>query len=129
MSNLLTWRFWFDLRPGILTPVPQKIFLIFVITLIFFTIIFGVVKKIKSKGLYSKQWKGLHSFSLINSVIGLLLMFFNYEAVPFLTSRFWYLLWFIGLIVWLFYIIKAAAGIPEKKQQLEKEKEFKKYIP
>ncbi|MEK7203042.1 MAG: hypothetical protein AAB653_01880 [Patescibacteria group bacterium] len=129
MSNLLSWNFWFNLRPGALTLLPQKIFLIFVIALIFFTALFSYIKAVKNKGLYVKLWGKLYFFSLVNSIIGLLMMFFNYEMAPFLTMRFWYLLWFIGSVVWLFYIIKEIMKIPEKKQQLKKEKEFKKYIP
>ncbi|MBU2081352.1 hypothetical protein KJ962_01410 [Patescibacteria group bacterium] len=129
MSNLLTLKFWFNLRPDVLTPLMQKIFLAMIIVSIIFTILFGYMKILKNKGLYSKMWEQLYYFSLINSVIGLILMFLNYEMVPFLTARFWYLLWFVVLVVWLFCIIKNAMKIPKKRQQLEKEKEFNKYIP
>mgnify|MGYP001600593951 FL=1 len=100
-----------------------------IIVLILFTIIFGYMKILKKKGLYSKMWDQLYYFSFINCVIGLILMFLNYEMVPFLTARFWYLLWFVVLVVWLFCIIKNAMKIPKKRQQLEKEREFNKYIP
>ncbi|MFH1232529.1 MAG: hypothetical protein V1651_01535 [Patescibacteria group bacterium] len=129
MSNLLTLKFWFNLRPDVLTPLMQKIFLAMIIVSIIFTILFGYMKILKNKGLYSKMWEQLYYFSLINSVIGLILMFLNYEMVPFLTARFWYLLWFVVLVVWLFCIIKNAMKVPKKRQQLEKEKEFNKYIP
>ncbi|MBU2250017.1 MAG: hypothetical protein ABIJ83_04800 [Patescibacteria group bacterium] len=129
MSNLLTLKFWFNLRPDVLTPLMQKIFLAMIIVSIIFTILFGYMKILKKKGLYSKMWDQLYYFSFINCVIGLILMFLNYEMVPFLTARFWYLLWFVVLVVWLFCIIKNAMKIPKKRQQLEKEKEFNKYIP
>ena len=129
MRNLLTLKFWFNLRPDVLTPLAQKIFLVMIIVLILFTIIFGYMKILKKKGLYSKMWDQLYYFSFINCVIGLILMFLNYEMVPFLTARFWYLLWFVVLVVWLFCIIKNAMKIPKKRQQLEKEREFNKYIP
>ncbi|MEK7557748.1 MAG: hypothetical protein AAB530_00885 [Patescibacteria group bacterium] len=129
MRNLLTLKFWFNLRPDVLTPLAQKIFLAMIIVLILFTIIFGYMKILKKKGLYSKMWDQLYYFSFINCVIGLILMFLNYEMVPFLTARFWYLLWFVVLVVWLFCIIKNAMKIPKKRQQLEKEREFNKYIP
>ncbi|MDO9399299.1 MAG: hypothetical protein Q7T79_01245 [bacterium] len=129
MGNLLTLKFWFNLRPDVLTPLAQKIFLVMIIALIFFTIIFGYMKMLKKKGLYSKMWGQLYYFSLINGVIGLLSLFLNHEMVPFLTARFWYLLWLVVLVVWLFCIIKEAMKIPKKRQQLEKEKEFNRYIP
>ena len=68
-------------------------------------------------------------FNLIFVIIGLFLTFFNYEMVPFLSARFWFLLWGIGILVWLFFIYKMIIKIPQKKALLEKEREFKKYVP
>ena len=62
-------------------------------------------------------------------MIGLLLTFFNYEMVPFLSARFWLLLWAAGMVVWLAFIIGLVVKIPQRKVLLEKEKEFKKYVP
>lgn len=79
--------------------------------------------------MYSSFWSGLYTFFLTNTIIGLLLTFFNYEMVPFLSARFWFLLWVISMLVWLYFIYRVAAKIPAKRAQMEKEKEFRKYIP
>lgn len=129
MKNLSSLKFWFDLRPDALSLLSQKIFLVLIVVLIFSVIVFGYIKSLKKKNLYTKIFDKLYYFSLVNGVIGLLLMFFNYEMVPFLTARFWYLLWFIILVVWLFFIIKSVIKIPQKQQQIEKEKKFNQYIP
>lgn len=129
MGNFLTWNFWFSARPGALIGSSLQIVLGFIILLIILSIISGVIRKRWSKGLYSSFWSGLHTFFWVDAVIGLLLTFFNYEMVPFLSARFWFLLWVIGMLVWLFFIYRIAVKIPEKKARLEKEKEFNKYIP
>ena len=65
----------------------------------------------------------------MNFFVGLILLFFSHELIPFLSARFWFLLWGLGIAVWLVFIFKALVAIPKKKKQIEKEREYKKYIP
>lgn len=129
MGNFLTLDFWFGARPGVFIDSLFKIILGFTFLLIILSVIGGIIKKKRSKSLYSSFWSSLYVFFLINAIIGLLLAFFNYEMVPFLSSRFWFALWAVSMLIWLFFIYKIAIKIPGKRQQLEKEKEFKKYLP
>lgn len=129
MGNFLTWNFWFNLRPGSFLGSSLKIILAFIILLIILTVVAGFGKRKWAKSLYANLWSGLYYWFLANAVIGLVLLFFNYEMVPFLSARFWLLIWALGFLVWLAFIIKLAVKIPQKKVQLEKEKEFRKYIP
>ncbi len=129
MGNFLKLDFWFGLRPGAFIGSSLRLILGFIALLIILTIIASIGRKKWSKSLYAGFWQNLYYFLFTNSVIGLVLTFFNYEMVPFLSARFWFLLWAAGMVVWLFFIYKIIIKIPQKKQQLEKEKEFKKYIP
>ncbi|MDD4271253.1 MAG: hypothetical protein PHF50_00420 [Patescibacteria group bacterium] len=129
MGNFLTWNFWFSARPGAFTDLSLKMVLGFIFLLIILSIASGVIKKRWLKSLYFSFWSGLYTFFITNAIIGLVLTFFNYEMVPFLSARFWFLFWAIGMLVWLVFICRLAIKIPEKKAQMEKEKEFKKYIP
>lgn len=127
MTNLLTWRFWFTLRPESLLPLTQKIFIglliIFALTAFFIALI-----KRKS-GIYRGLFKSLYSFFLSNALIGFILFFFDYEIIPFFSARFWLALWFLVMLVWLFFIIKKLKSIPAQKKQDEEKKELKKYLP
>jgi len=129
MGNFLTLNFWFSLRPGAFIGSSLKIVLGFILLLIILAVIAGIGKKRWAKSLYAGLWSGLYNFFLTNAIVGLILTFFNYEMVPFLSARFWFLLWAIVLIAWLVFIYRAVAKIPQKKARLEKEREFKKYIP
>ncbi|MDD5031557.1 MAG: hypothetical protein PHR36_00750 [Patescibacteria group bacterium] len=128
MGNLLSLKFWFNLRPDALLPVYQKIFIFFVLALIVFFLFCRFFAK-RKRGLYTSFWRRLESFSLANTFIGLILLFFNYEFVPFLSARFWFLLWAIFMLTWLVFIAKSLLKIPENKKKLEEEREYKKYIP
>jgi len=128
MGNLLSLKFWFNLRPGALLPIYQKTFVIFVLALIIFFLFCRLLTG-RKRGLYTSFWRRLQSFSLANAFIGLILLFFSYELIPFLSSRFWLLLWAALMLSWLVFVAKSLLAIPEKKKKLEEEKEYKKYIP
>jgi len=128
MGNFLSLGFWLNLRPGSLEPIYQKYFIGFILFLFIITFVFWLAK-FRKKNLYTAFRKKLYSFSLINAFIGLVLLFFNYELIPFLSARFWFLLWAAGIIVWLFFIFKILAIIPKQKKLLKEEREYKKYIP
>jgi len=127
MNNLLTWNFWFNLNPGDLISSTQNIFIGFIVALAILALLIAIIKQKKStyKGFFNR----LYGFCLSNSLIGLLLLFFDYEAVPFFSARFWLALWAIEMLIWAIFIIKKLKNIPKRKRQLEAEKEMKKYLP
>ena len=129
MNNLLSLEFWLNFKPGALAPTNQKIFIAFVVSLIILTITFGFIQIRNKKNLYARFWRSLYYFCLTNAIIGLVLLFFTYELVPFLSARFLFLLWGAGIIVWLVFIVRILIKIPGRKKELEKKKEFKKYVP
>lgn len=127
MQNLLTWRFWFNLRPEPLLPLFTKIFIAWLVLLLILTI-FTAIKQ-NRKSLYKHFWKKSYAFAVGNLIIGAVLFFFSYERAAFLSARFWLALWLITMLWWLWPIIKSYRLIPLKKKQREQEQEFKKYLP
>jgi len=127
MNNLLTWRFWFTIRPESLLPLAQKCFIGLLLVLIVLSVLTIIAKS--RGGIYKGFFKRLYGFSLSNFLIGLIFFFFNYEMVPFFSARFWLAIWAIVMLVWLFFILKKLKVIPVQKKQLEKENELKKYLP
>lgn len=127
MKNLLTWDFWFTLRPESLIPATKKLF---IIVLIAFALIAFLIALFKRKsGRYRGFFKSLYNFFLSNAIIGFILFFFNYEMIPFFSARFWVALWLITMLIWLFFILKKLRKIPLNKEGGEKEQEIKKYLP
>jgi cbb3-type cytochrome oxidase subunit 3 len=127
MENLLTWRFWFNLRPEALLPLFTKLFLAWLLILLIAAVISALKQRQKSP--YKNIWKKSYVFSLSNFLIGGILIFFNYERAAFLSARFWLALWLIVMILWLIPIFKAYRLIPLRKKEREQEQEFKKYLP
>ena len=128
MGNLLTIHFWFNMAPGSLIQGTFIFIIVFLISLFIAAVVFKILKN-RKRNLYNKIWNKLHFFSLSNLIIGLILLFFSYEMLPFLSMRFWFLLWAIGMIVWLVFIFKVLNEIPKVKAKMDKEDEYKKYLP
>lgn len=127
MSNLLTAKYWFSVNPGALMPSAFNILI--GVTVFFFlaSVVFLFLKKKKS--LYRGVFTSSYNLSITGFIIGLVFLFFHYENLPFFTARFWLAIWVIIMAVWFFYIIKKVRRIPERKEEIEKEKELKKYLP
>lgn len=127
--NLLQLSFWFNLKPIPLLPIYDKAFTVLVVLLGLLLIASFFIKKAYRKNIYGKVLEEAYSFMLTNFGIGLILLFFNYESVPLLSARFWFILWAIEMGVWIYLIIRDVKKIPARKEQFEKEKEYQKYIP
>ena len=129
MKNFFSLHFWTNMRPGSLTAFSQSVFLLFILILAILLFASWIIKKQKRKSLFNRIWRKLSSFSLTNIIISIFLLFFTYENLPFLSMRLWFLLWGLGMLVWLFFIFKEILNLPNIKKEMTKEEEFKKYIP
>lgn len=127
--NLLQLSFWFNLKPIPLLPIYDKAFTGLVVMLGLLLIASFFVKRAYRKNIYGKVLDEAYSFMFTNFGIGLILLFFNYESVPLLSARFWFILWAIEMGIWTYLIIRDVKKIPARKEQFEKEKEYQKYIP
>jgi len=120
---------WFNLHPGALQPVFQ--YALMTLVVIFFISVFVswfYYKKYK-KTLYAKIWLSIYNFCLTGTIIGAFILFFTFEAVPFLSARFWFLIWFLTHAIWAWFIYKKLKKLPEIKEEIKSRKEYKKYIP
>jgi hypothetical protein len=127
MSTLFTLAFWFNLRPGSMGSTPRNIFFGFIIILIIGAICLFIAKRKKST--YRSFFSNLYNFSISNVIISLMLLFFNYEVVPFFSAYFWYLIWILVMIFWLTGIILRVKKIIIKKKDQVEVDEIKKYLP
>lgn len=94
-------------------------------------IVFAWLRKRKNiSALYRRLWQKLASWAFSFSLIGLLLLFFRQQLVPYLGMRAWTMLWWLICAIWLIYIIKYWwFDIPRQKEIAEARKNFDKYLP
>lgn len=124
-------QFWhlFNLRPGSLSPLALNGLIVVAISFAALVFFFGILKSRQKRNIYHRVWRRAYSFGITNLIIALALLFFTYELVPFLSARFWFILWGAGIVVWLFFIARELVKIPKVKEEIAKERAYKKYIP
>jgi uncharacterized protein YacL len=127
MSNLFAVHFWFNQRPEPLAQGSERILIGFIILCLVCSVAVQLLKK--GRNFYRRLYEKLFVFFIFNALIGAVLFLFSLESIPSLSAHFWYLLWAIGLIVWLSLIGFYLKKLPERKKELLKEKEFNKYLP
>ncbi len=127
MNNLLTLSFWFNLRPPAMLAIFNYSFIGLLVLLLILSIVAFYYKK--RKKIYKSFWLKFYDFSASNLIIGLFLWFFSWQEVPFLSARFWLIIWALLMIVWLVFIYKHLKKIPVKLQKIEEQEKFNKYIP
>lgn len=127
MSKFLSIAYWFKVNPEPLTPLAWQILLVLCGLLLIMTAAtaFLKVRPVSYRG----RLKKLYGFFLTNTALGLLLMFFNYEAAPFLSARFWLAGWGLLMIIWLFFVIRQLRRLPKINPNANPEEEIKKYLP
>ncbi len=128
MGKFFTLNFWFDLRPGQISPASQNTLIAFLVILMILMTVAFILKRNK-KTLYFRFWEKIFTFSSSNILLGLLIWFLNYENIPFFSARFWFLLWIMEIGVWLYFSIRYALSLPKRKKEIEEEKAYKKYLP
>lgn len=127
MTNLLTLEYWFSVNPGALSSLGFIILVIF--TALFFLLGVAAIVVKRKKSVYRGVYNSIYDFSIANFILGLVFLFFHYENIPFFTARFWFIVWFLGIALWIYFIVKKIKKIPEKRKELEREQEMRKYLP
>lgn len=129
MNNLTSISFWFNSHPETITIFGQKVLAIISFVLgVVFIIIFTKSYSERLK-LYKPSLEKIIPFCLTNIAISVYIVFVNYELIPVLRSRFWYIIWFIMSFIWLIFIVKDFFKRAKRRESLAKESEIKKYIP
>lgn len=72
----------------------------------------------------------IESMLLTMGFSGLAWTFFAYEALPILSSRLWMIFWAVGLVIWLYFILRyALVEMPPKISGIVQKEKFEKYLP
>lgn len=128
---LVSLSFWFDRDPSPLLIASSR--LLFAILAIIFTlgVIVRVVATRRTEDRFTLElFRRLGTLCLTMGVIGLVFFFFTYQGIPFLGMRLWFLLWGIGLLVWLGGIMHwVKKVVPAERANIAKRALREKYLP
>jgi len=128
MNELLTLGYWFNSRPAPFGNFGQTLLIAAIVVFLIGSLISWRFYK-RQMPVYHKVWQSLFSFCIANVIVALFWAFFDYQMIPILMSKIWYLLWLIEALIWFIMILIRIKKIPQRKQELTKQQEFNKYIP
>jgi amino acid transporter len=128
MKQFFSSAYWLDMNPEELHISGSIVFLLLVLIFSGLIFLFNLAKKRKNN-IYFKIWRRINNFSITNLVIAAMLWFFEYEGPYVLSSRLWLIFWILSMMIWIYFIFKDYKKIPERRKEIEREREYQKYIP
>lgn len=123
-------QYWFSANPGFLSDPAAIGFAIF-----FGLFIVAALARVQYFAKLESLDKPLRmiigkvkTLLLTMGSVGYLLLFFSYQAVPFLSMRFLFLLWGVSTILWAYLIWHfTATQMPAMRDAIQKKEQMAKY--
>lgn len=130
LLNIFSLGYLFAVQPGPFLPTIFK----FIVPFFAVLIILGVVARKFANQNHFRPVKifftKIYHFTLTMGVLGFVYVFFRQQDVIYLAMPFWLLLWAVGALVWLGFILKYYfTDRPKQIKELTSEVEKKKYLP
>ncbi len=129
LNKIFSISFWFSLNPGgwqALRLPFLALGLVFVIVGVALKYYIGLKPDFKYKKIVSRLGGGF----ITAGVLEFILWWWRDQQVPFFSARFWYLLWGVGFVIWLLFVIKAFSRLKKRQaEQARHKEEFAKYLP
>lgn len=130
-AKLFNLKYIFVSEPAPFHPLPNRMVLVLLIMLVLGLVVSWIVKRFKKNNLVlARAWSKFLNFFFTLALFGWFLYFCRQQGVYFLSRRFWFFLWLLGLLVWLVFILKYALfQASREKRVLDERKIFEKYLP
>lgn len=130
MPSFLLPSYWLTMSPPNVWQGLGR----FTVVLFLALLVAGVVARMRKQTALDRYtielYRRLASLCLTMGFLGLLLFFLSYEQVQLLGSRFFYLVWLIGLVVWSALLARyVRKDIPAKRLQEQERLAREKYLP
>lgn len=123
--------FWFALAPGYLTSPFSVILFVLFAAVVVGGAVTRIVGRHKSKDKFARESVMKVGAMLITmGCLGLVWYFFTFEGVSFLGSRFWFLVWLIGAIVWSVVLYRRIRrDVPAMREKEMNRVSVNQYLP
>ncbi len=127
--NLISLSWWFDRGPN-QDPTTLKIYFIAFLAMIIVGAVVRMLSKRRLKDRFALEIARRTATLMVTmGVLGIGYWFFAFERIPFLSSRFWLIVWLITGLIWLHSILKFAyKKVPKERERLNQRKDQRKYF-
>ena len=123
--------FWFDTRPVSFTPWANALLLWGMLAVLLAGIGVRVwLKKQTMDKMARRVYRRLSALLITAGLIGLLLYWLTWAAVPVLSMRFFYLVWLFSFALWGYFIWRYAAHeLPALQAKWAEKEAYEKWLP
>lgn len=130
LNNFINPSFWFTLQPAEVGGLVGNSIFVFFLLLCVLGIVARIVSAQKEDRFMRLLGNRIGTSLITMGFLGVCLYFFSFERIRLFGSRFWYLVWVIGLIVWVIYLVRyAKKTLPEMEAKDFNRTERRKYFP
>ncbi|MEK7648492.1 MAG: hypothetical protein AAB400_01095 [Patescibacteria group bacterium] len=133
VTKLTDIGFWLSIRPTPLSKAFALGFLLFFLLLIASKIalrVYAAQNKRQLTKADKKLYDLIQSLLLTMGSLGIIWTFFALEGIPILAARGWVLLWLLGLIIWIYVIVRFyMIEYTDFKVKLAERQRLEKYLP
>lgn len=133
IKQLFELAYWINPNPGIMS-VGTTLFIGSLFVLCLVLKFFGRMIYFQNRKNLAKPEKKLlfmtESLLLTMGSLGLVWLFFAYQTVPYVSTRFIFLIWVVGFFVWAYIIAQYAfTEFPKAMQSIKERERLEKYLP
>ena len=133
VQNWLDYHYWLSMNPVSWSrPWLMGLLIAFGVILVASVVAGVMATAVKKRGdhLTAQAWRQGRNLGTGLVIMGMFLVWFRYEGVTLLSSRWWWVL----LVVWavwriVFLTLFVFKKLPQYRAALEKKKAFEKYLP
>jgi len=127
MTPLFSLDYWFNTRPELLSR--SAVLALVLVGLVCAYLIYLAKNKQKNKDYSKGLWYRLENFAISNLALSWIMALCYHQGIPFFSAKFWLPLWLLANALYLFFLLKKFKKLPNRLEQIQQEKDFKKYIP
>lgn len=130
LTKLFDWSYLFRAYTFETLSTPFRIALYGLCVLVIVAAVMAQKRLAKNPGAKKILYKKIISFGWTTGIVGLLFILFRETRAMYLGARLWLLLWSLGLLAWIAYILfYYFVTVPKIQKQKEEDAEFNKWLP
>lgn len=131
LSPLIDLNFWFDLTPiRMAAAFEAGFFGFFALVIIAGSVIRMMIRNGKYDRYQTIVLKKIATLCSLSGVVGLVWFFLTFEEIQFFGSRFWFLVWIIGVVAGVVSIVRyVKKEVPALQHREQSRADVNKYLP
>lgn len=118
--ELLSLKWWSDLVPLWSATTLRAFFIVFLSLMVIGAVIRMVSRKRIKDRLQLETVRRIATLFVVMGLLGVWYWFVSVQQVPFLSARFWLILWVLGVIWWIWSILRfTRKKVPAMREEAE----------